>query len=595
MLRALGRALEGPRLGAPSLWAEGVAGMVHRPRLVATEPDRVERLPMAAAEGVFAFDGRLDDRAGLGATLGVDRPSDGSLLAGALARWGDGTPERILGDYAFAHWAPARRRLVLAVDPMALRSLYFHCDDRRIVFATVLRALLALPGVPREVDEGAFADLLVRNGGEPHRTLYRAIDRVPAAHCLAFADGRQTARRYWRPDPARRERLRSDRDYVERGRELLGRAVADRMRARDPIVITLSGGLDSTAVAATAALLDPARRIGTLTRCPAAGAVLPRRPGPRSDERALVEALARRHPSLDCGFIDADAPEAVETEPAGWFAARALPALSAIPAGWGWPIMRQVMALGSQVVLSGSLGNLTLSWAGRDAGWRRLASEILPFGLRQRIQRRTGGSDAAWPRYSPLAPAFAAEIGLEDRYRRYRVAPDHVTQGDPRLAPGLGLPCAGGQAVVLDIMAAQRAATGVELRLPLADMRLVEFCLAIPDDQFRRGAATRLLARRVLADRLPAEILDNPVRGAQAPEWFSRLAPRRAALGAALSRIERSPLAARILDLPRLKRLLDAFPADADAAEARRSDYLSVLANGIHAGQFIFWLEGRNE
>jgi asparagine synthase (glutamine-hydrolysing) len=520
---------------------------------------------------------------------------DGSLLAAALARWGDQTPERILGDYAFAHWAPARRRLVLAVDPMALRSLYFHCDDRRIVFATVLRALLALPCVPRDLDEGAFADLLVRNGGEPHRTLYRAIDRVPAAHYLAFADGRQTARRYWRPDPARREWHRSEQDYVERGRELLGRAVADRMPAHDPIVITVSGGLDSTGIAATAALLDPARRIRTLTRLPAAGAILPRRRGPRSDERALVELLARSHPSLDCGFIDADAPEAVETEPAGWFAGRALPALSAIPAGWGWPVMRQVMALGSPAILSGSLGNLTLSWAGRDAGWRRTTTELLPFALRRRVRRWTGRSEVAWPNYSPLAPAFAAEIGLEDRYSRYRVAPDHVTRGDPRLAPGLGLPCAGGQAVVLDIMAAQRAATGVELRLPLADMRLVEFCLAIPDDQFRHGAATRLLARRVRADRVPAEILDNPVRGAQAPEWFSRLAPRRPALYAALSRIERSPLAARVLDLPRLKRLLDAFPADADAAEARRSDYLSVLANGIHAGQFICWLEGRNE
>jgi asparagine synthase (glutamine-hydrolysing) len=401
--------------------------------------------------------------------------------------------------------------------------------------------------------------------------------------------------RYWQPDPARRERFSCDRDYVERGRELLGRAVADRMPACDPIVITVSGGLDSTGVAATAALLDPARRIRTLTRCPATGAVQPRRSGTDPDERALVELLARLHPSLDCGFIDTAAAEAVETEPAAWFAARALPALSAIPAGWGWPLTRQAMALGSQAMLGGSLGNFTLSWAGRDRGWQHRATGYLPLGLRRRIRRWNGRSEVAWPRYSPLAPAFAAEIGLEDRYRRYRVTPDHVTRGDPRLAPGLGLPCAGGQAVVLDMMAAQRAATGVELRLPLADMRLVEFCLAIPDDQFRRGSQARLLARRVLADRVPAEILDNPVRGAQVPEWFSRLAPRRAALGAALSRIECSPLAARILDLPRLKRLLDAFPADADAAEARRSDYLSVLANGIHTGQFICWLEGRNE
>lgn len=115
--------------------------------------------------------------------------------------------------------------------------------------------------------------------------------------------GRRSIRRYWQPDLERRIRYRDPRDYLEAGREMLDRVVAPSLRAIGPVACQLSGGLDSSGVAATAAcLLDPTR-LHTFTAVPEAAAPMPaERPRAFYDEAALAsDALAARasaRPSL---------------------------------------------------------------------------------------------------------------------------------------------------------------------------------------------------------------------------------------------------------------------------------------------------------
>lgn len=135
---------------------------------------------------------------------------------------------------------------------------------------------------------------------------------------------------------------------------------------------------------------------------------------------------------------------------------------------------------------------------------------------------------------------------------------------------------------------------GLDVPDPLSDRALAEFCLAIPREQYMLDGRQRSLARRVLADRLPASILNQPLYGQVNVEWFDRLEPQRAEIAAELDRLARVPLAAEMLDLPRLKALVDDWPRDGQAALARKFEYESLLTRAVRMGRFLRWLDGGN-
>jgi asparagine synthase (glutamine-hydrolysing) len=140
-----------------------------------------------------------------------------------------------------------------------------------------------------------------------------------------------------------------------------------------------------------------------------------------------------------------------------------------------------------------------------------------------------------------------------------------------------------------------RAVSGeFEMRDPYSDRELAQFCLTIPEALFRRNGQSRSFARRLFADRLPPEILNEHRRGEQAPNWFESLNARKPVIEEEVSRIEASHIASRLIDVPRLKALVAEWPRDADDAEGRAREYRHALDRAIHTGAFIRWVEGGN-
>src|SRR5258708_161825 len=118
-----------------------------------------------AGRGLFAAVARLDNREELGDALDLTSgeiagETDAVLIRRMHERWGDAGLARCLGAFAYASWDAHARRLTLARDCLGHRPLFFHHAPRRVVFATTLRALLALPDVPRAIDEIELADFL---------------------------------------------------------------------------------------------------------------------------------------------------------------------------------------------------------------------------------------------------------------------------------------------------------------------------------------------------------------------------------------------------------------------------------------------------
>jgi asparagine synthase (glutamine-hydrolysing) len=146
-----------------------------------------------------------------------------------------------------------------------------------------------------------------------------------------------------------------------------------------------------------------------------------------------------------------------------------------------------------------------------------------------------------------------------------------------------------------DLVNALRGIHGLDSLMPLADLRLVEFCLAIPEEQFLENGTNRYLARRLLrAAGVPRAVTENKLRGRQHPEWFAHLSEARSSLPALMERLRRSPTAQRLLDLDRLDPMIGNWPADTVAAERQRSGFSALLSGALSVGAFIAWAEGTN-
>ena len=138
-------------------------------------------------------------------------------------------------------------------------------------------------------------------------------------------------------------------------------------------------------------------------------------------------------------------------------------------------------------------------------------------------------------------------------------------------------------------MSGYRAWFGIETRDPTADLRVVEYCLAIPSTQYLRNGRTRWLIRRAMQGRVPARILDRQTLGAQAGDWTEWLPAMRGRIAVELERLERCETARRCLDLARLRSLLEQWPEP--LRREHRRVYGMLLLRGIMMGNFLRWFE----
>ncbi|WP_168220434.1 asparagine synthetase B family protein [Azospirillum thermophilum] len=575
------------------------------------------RLRSDVRGAILGLDGRIDNAAELRRSFEARGPAsdDASLALDALSRWGADAPARFRGAFALAYWEEEAGRLLLAGDHLGLKTVFHARIDGALVFSTSLRVLLALPGLPRDLDEAYLAAFLSDVVPEPDATLYAAIRRVPSACTATFRpDGSPVIGEYWRPDWDRRIRHRDDDTYVEEARALLDQAVRRQLHGPGPVVCQLSGGFDSGAVAATAARLCAPAVVHALTAAPPDGVPRFEHPALITDERAAAAAVARMHPNMAWEAVASATLHPLDENPLRLFLPLGMPTRNVLNIGWFAPSMDRARALGARAVLGGYLGNMTLSWDGlcglasmaRRGDWLRLWREatalgrrhglsaatilrrhalkpLLPPHLQRRWDDHRGAPRPESERYGAINPEFARSVGMDER--RLAMGNDYPGDTDTMRRRWMSR-----VQTLPPVMGAMGELFGVEMRDPTADIDLLEFCFAVPDEQYLRDGQTRWLARRVLADRLPPEVLNEQRRGFQCPEFLHRLTLQRDAIVEGVEALDRSPLASRVLDVARMKRLAADWPTD--AAATGFGEYGAVLHRGLHVGRFLRWIEG---
>ncbi|WP_188578685.1 asparagine synthase-related protein [Tistrella bauzanensis] len=568
---------------------------------------------------LLAVHGRIDNAHDLAASLtpdGLPR-HDASLLLAMIRHRGPDELARCRGAFALAFRDEGNGRLLLAADPLGRRTVFHARIGGLLVFSSRLRTLLALPGLPHDLDDGYLAALLSDVVPEPDATLYAAIRRVPAASTMTVgADGTLAVHRYWQPDWGRRIRHARDETYVEEARALLDQAVARQLRGPGPVVCELSAGLDSGAVAATAARLRAPATIHALTLAPPDDAPRFNHPTIISDERPGAAAVAALHPNMVWEAVSPRGLRAFDHDPRHVFLTMSGPARNVMNIGWFAFLMDRARTLGARAVLGGTLGNMTLSWNGhsglatmaRRGDWTRLWREasalgratgqstaavlrrralkpLLPARLQSRLDDYRGLPRPAAERFGAIHPDFARDTAINER--RLEMGHDYPGCTETMRRRWLGriqtLP------PFLDPIG---ELYGVELRDPTADLDLLEFCFAVPDEQYMRGGTNRWLARRVLADRLPPDVLNETRRGFQCPEFLHRMTLQRDRIVEEVEALDRSALASRVLDVARMKRLAADWPTD--AASTNFGEYGATLYRGLHVARFLRWIEGGN-
>ena len=467
----------------------------------------------ASARGIqVVLDGRLDDRATVRAALRdaghrlIDDASDAALVAHAYAAWGPPCFERLLGDFAVCVWDEARRAVMAARDRFGVKPLFHAAVPGGLVVASSLAAIRAWRGVSSQLADGAIADfLLFGELQDPRATCFAGIARVPPGGWTECSAGRAPRDGvYFRLGPVEPLRYREPRQYVEQFRQVLEAAVRERV-GTSPVTVMMSGGLDSSTVAAIAAGPGGAGA----NRCVAVTAVYdtlftdPEREFSSTTARAL--GLPIEHVPVDAYDLfarwhqDAGPPEpSVEVLSAimrdlllraGRHAGVALTGDGGDPALLPGAVVRHVGRVRSVALARGVWQTL------RRGRWP-------PLGLRSGLRRWTTAG-------RPAAPSW-----LASRLRRACDPPARWTAHYERLAPwpsprgeALAVLAAPGWPQAFESVDPNTTGLPVELRYPFFDARVVSLALSLPSYPW---CVDKTVLREAMIGRLPDVIRLRP-------------------------------------------------------------------------------------
>lgn len=505
--------------------------------------------PMFSEDGryVIAYNGEIYNYREVRAQLKskghrFSTDSDTQVFLRAFIEWGEDCTAHLNGMFACAIYDRSNHQLFLARDRMGKKPLYYYRDKERLIFASELKAILADPTVPKELDATAIADFFAFSCIGGSKSIFSQVRKLPAASSMMVRDGALHRRRYWDVDFSQPDEHTDLEKQAERLLELLTDATRLRLRADVPLGAFLSGGVDSsTTVALMAQLLERpvvSNSIGFDTK--------------HADERQYARAIAER--------FSTDHHEKVVLPQASkiihdlsWFYDEPFADSSAVPTYYLCEMTRAQVT----VALSGDGGDELF------AGYTRYPDALAANALRDAVPALVRQA-SAWPlrhlfsasRFHPRAQRAAARlyraahtperayynhlstqpwryhdalsndfIGALDGYDPFDVFRPHLERA-ARFDPLSKMQYLDLKTYLIDdiLVKVDRAsmAHALEVRVPMLDHRVVEAAAKIPPiHRIQEGQKKRVLLKAI-AKLIPPDFFDRPKQGFGIPifEWF---------------------------------------------------------------------------
>lgn len=485
-----------------------------------TDESRTEKQPLVSSSGrVYLWDGRLDNRAALidcGTLSPI--PSDAAIAAAAHERYGSKALRQFIGDWSISVWDPVGRTVLLARDCVGVRPLYYSLTAAGVAWCTMLEPLVRLIPRPIQLCEKYIAGWIA-SSPESGLTPYTNIRSVPASSWIKFCAGKVESGVHWSFDQTKLVRYGRDSEYEDHFRLLFQQSVKRRLRSFVPVLAELSGGMDSSSIVCVADDIlasgePPCPRLDTISYFDDGE--------PNWNERPYVASVEQRRGRIGChldlGNRDGSSFQNLTRRP-----------LAPSDVRWDDDAARSfrgcMVSHNNRVLLSGFGGDEVMGGVptpipeladllmGRHFG--SFLSRLQEWALVRRTTVWKLASEVVmsfWPAIVSTATNNNIPTWLD---REFRVRNNNAFGEDAtrfRLLHN-GLPSF--QAYLGAISSLSRhlgctplpSAPTYEVRYPYMDRDLLEFLLAIPQEQRLRPGQRRSLQRRALSGVVPDEIL----------------------------------------------------------------------------------------
>jgi asparagine synthase (glutamine-hydrolysing) len=442
--------------------------------------------------------------------------TDVELILRAYHAWGEECVEHLLGDFAFGIWDGPQQRLFCARDQMGIKPFYYAHLGPAVIFSNTLDCVRLHPAVSDKLNDLAIADFLLFEGNQDVATTTLAdIQRLPPAHRASWSNAGLRLSRYWTLPIDEPLFYRRAQDYVDRFKELLRQAVADRLRT-PRIGIFMSGGLDSPTLAATTCdlLRERYRRadLKAFTDLVSHG----------PDERYFATLVARRL-GIPIHF------RYLDNEPfdPNWEREQ-IHTPEPVEGPWGVPTAEEYwheIGAYSRVFFYGEGPDNALGFEWRpffryllrERRYGRLLQAFFsvaahgPIPFWGRIPRRIRELRAGWelernfPAY--LNPALESGLRLRARWEDFERPLTSPHPLRPRGYASMLIPL---WQALFDFLNAEWTMAPVEVRHPYVDLRMLGFLLAVPALPWCRS---KYLLRRAMWGVLPRPVLSRAKEG----------------------------------------------------------------------------------
>ncbi len=530
------------------VFIDGNIGLGHRRLSIVDVANGVQPMFSDDHSAVIVYNGEVYNHADSRGELEqrghvFNNRSDTETILHLYQEYGRDCVEHMRGMFALAIWDKTKRELFIARDRFGVKPLYYvHDADGNLFFASEIKALLEAGAVKPELNYDALPDQLANHGTSGDQTLFAGVKRLTPGHTMIWRDGRLDIAEFWDLKFEPKHEPRSDADYIEEWRDLFRKSVELRLMADVPLGMFLSGGIDSSAIAAmmSSMVSEPIKTFSI--------GFGEREANELEYARLVSRKLGTDHHeiTLSPDQFFAALPQLIwhEDEPIGFIASIPLYFIS------------KLASEHVKVVLTGEGSDETLAGYGRyqkalnllDYGERyesltpsfvrnavRGGVATLPSKFGNKLNRTFLTRDADieslfFDNFSVFGRSMQSE--MLSRKTRERIADlDPYAEQNRLLAVSDAkdtldrLLYADTKTYLHELLMKQdqmSMAASIESRVPFLDHKLVEFSAAMPREMKLRGGTTKWILREAMKGILPDAILNRPKMGFPVPvgKWF---------------------------------------------------------------------------
>jgi len=525
-------------------------GLGHR-RLAIFDLSERGRQPMSYANGRYwiTYNGEIYNFIELKIELeslgySFRSASDTEVILAAYDRWGEECQYKFNGMWALAIWDKKDKKLFLSRDRFGIKPLHYYYDGKIFLFSSELKGFLALPNFKQEISQ----EFIIQELTDPRKTIgkedcmLKGVKKLLAGHCLSLTlDKRIKIKRWWNTLEHIEEAPKEFSAQVEKFREIFFDACNIRMRSDVPIGTALSGGLDSTSVLSTMALLKEQSNNGVRQNTDWQKAFVATFKGTEQDERKLAEDVIKKINGQGV-FVEVNMEDAIEHIEQVIFQFEKI--YCEIPVG-PWIIYQAMRKKGIVVSLDGHGGDELfggyhhhLEWAMRDTVWpiprpfrllslRRMLTKMypnqldvsmptIPYLWKRKVYKSKPENYPALIADQPLMKNFDSLTRGLYTDTHFFLLPNNLHYYD---RPSMG--------------------HGVEVRTPFLDWRLVCYAFSLPSSSKIGGGFTKRIVREAMKEILPENVRTRAIKlgfGNPRREWYKKEKMKRFFLDSVSSR-----------------------------------------------------------